>query len=444
MGIKAENKHWISKDLLYTPTTKGGFGIIRLHDFTQAIKCSWVKRYCIDKLDDHWADKLDTFFNLTPDTRHLITKFGPERFNLIISKKIPALSNIFSAYKKLKQHFPTDPETLDNSWLCQPVFYNSNFTMKMPNSSKTTFLKPTFYGLSDTAHTLTVEDFYPNGKFISLENLNTKTNSNLMQMQYKNLQFHIKSKIGLNKMYDAIPKLNLPQKLNTHRTISSLMKNTKKGSNTYRKIIARSHKSSDVHNPAKWKTKLKESLVTKKHVKQSIINLHSKYISSDAADVLSRFKLGKTLFKNQLFHIGITDTPFCNTCFKELGLEITENITHATYECTFVSKIISEISSVFFPNMHKHFHIGDIILATISDMHNLYEGIFGQQLAAIIWDNFLHYVLKCRSTDKTPIAAICIHQIRSQLNRVLKILPKSQLAQYIKARPQLHNIISIE
>ena len=53
MGIKSENKHWISKDLLYTPSSKGGFGIIRLHDFTKAIKCSWVKRYCTDMLDDH-------------------------------------------------------------------------------------------------------------------------------------------------------------------------------------------------------------------------------------------------------------------------------------------------------------------------------------------------------------------------------------------------------
>ena len=147
MGIKAENKHWISKDLLYTPTSKGGFGLIRLNDFTKAIKCSWVKRYCIDKLDDHWADKLDTILNLTPDTRYQITQYGPERFNSIINQQIPALSSIFSAYKSLKQNFPTAPETLDNSWLCQPVFYNLNFTMKMPNTTKSTFLKPTFYDL---------------------------------------------------------------------------------------------------------------------------------------------------------------------------------------------------------------------------------------------------------------------------------------------------------
>ena len=107
MGIKSENKHWISKDLLYTPTSKGGFGLIHLHDFTKAIKCSWVKRYCIDKLDDHWADKLDSFFNLTPETRHNITKYGPERFNsLINNKQFPALNSIFAAYKELKQNFP--------------------------------------------------------------------------------------------------------------------------------------------------------------------------------------------------------------------------------------------------------------------------------------------------------------------------------------------------
>ena len=110
-----EKKYWISKDLLYTPTSQGGFGIKNLHNFTEVIKCSWVKRYCIDKLDAHWADMLDTFLKLTPDTRHTITQFGPERCNTIINEHIPCLSSIFSAYKTLKQHFPTGPETLDNS-----------------------------------------------------------------------------------------------------------------------------------------------------------------------------------------------------------------------------------------------------------------------------------------------------------------------------------------
>ena len=155
------------------------------------------------------------------------------------------------------------------------------------------------------------------------------------------------------------------------------------------------------------------------------------------ADILSRFKLGKTLFKNQLFHIGITDTPFCNTCYREFGTNITENITHACYDCTFISSLISELTSAFFPNISTHFQQSDIILATITNKHPLYEGKIGQQLIAIIWDTFLVYVLKCTNKSLTPIAAICIHEICSQLNKILKILPHSSVALHIKARPHL-------
>ena len=442
MGHKAQNKHWISKDLLYTPTSKGGFGIIQLHNFTRAIKCSWVKRYCIDKLDDHWADKLDLFFNTTPDTRYTITHYGPERFNPIINEHIPGLSSIFSAYKTLKQHFPTGPETLDNSWLCQPLFYNTNFTRKLPNSSKTTFLKPTFYGLPDRAHMLTVQDFYPNGRFISLATLNTITGANLMQMQYKNLEFHIKSKIGANKFYDAVPKLNLPQRKYTHSTINSLMTSIKKGSGTYRKIISRSQKRSDVHNPSRWRVKLNDDQVTRNQVKQSRINLQSKYISSDTADILARLKLGKTLFRNQFYAINFTDTPYCETCTKELDHEIIENFTHANFYCPFVSTIIDQVTSTFFPNIISDFSIRDIILATTTNKHPLYEGTDGQQLASIIWDTFLSYINRCRNAAKTPIATICIHEITSQLNRILKILPRSKVACYINTHPTIQDILS--
>ena len=220
------------------------------------------------------------------------------------------------------------------------------------------------------------------------------------------------------------------------------MISTKKGSGTYRKIIARSNKNTDVHNPAKWKAKLCDNLVTRVHVKQSMLNLQSIYISSDMADILSRFKLGKTLFKNQLFHIGITDTPFCNTCYRELGTNITENITHACYDCTFISSIISELTSAFFPNISTHFQPSDIILSTITNIHPLYEGKIGQQIVSIIWDTFLVYILKCRNNSQTPIAAICIHEICSQLNKILKILPHSSVALHIKARPHLQTIVN--
>ena len=43
MGINENSKNWISKDLLYTQTSRGGFGMIRLEDFMKAIKVSWIK-----------------------------------------------------------------------------------------------------------------------------------------------------------------------------------------------------------------------------------------------------------------------------------------------------------------------------------------------------------------------------------------------------------------
>ena len=126
---------------------------------------------------------------------------------------------------------------------------------------------------------------------------------------------------------------------------------------------------------------------------------------------------------------------------KELDQEIIENFTHATYYCPFVSTIIGQITSTFFPNISSDFPIRDIILATTTNTHPLYEGTNGQKLASIIWDTFLSYVTRCRNTAKTPIAAICIHEIVSQINRILKILPGSQVTRYINTHPQFQNIL---
>ena len=87
-------------------------------------------------------------------------------------------------------------------------------------------------------------------------------------------------------MYDAIPKLVLPQKKHTHSTVGSLMSSIKKGSGTYIKIISKWHKKMYVHNLSKGKAKLNDDLVTRGQIKQSMINLQSKYICSDTADTL--------------------------------------------------------------------------------------------------------------------------------------------------------------
>ena len=136
--------------MIYTHTSQGGLGMIRLADFTKAIKVSSIKRYSIDKLDDNWADIIDEYFQLTPNTRHQIHKYGPERFNKIISDNIPVISSFFEAFKAFQHQFPTKPDTMDKSWLYQNAFYNMNITRKQPNTKERVFLKPTFYGIPDT------------------------------------------------------------------------------------------------------------------------------------------------------------------------------------------------------------------------------------------------------------------------------------------------------
>ena len=85
-----------------------------------------------------------------------------------------------------------------------------NFTRKQPKNKQEVFLKPTFYGLPDKFHTLTVRDLYPGGIFITNPALNTLTNSNVLKMQYDNLRAHVKTKIGTNRFYDAAPLVNQP------------------------------------------------------------------------------------------------------------------------------------------------------------------------------------------------------------------------------------------
>ena len=137
-------------------------GMIKLDDFIQAIKVSWIRRYCVELTDDHWADIIDQKLKLLKDTRQEILKYGPERFNNIIKAKIPIISSLFQSYKLFKSNFPNTIESNDNSWVCQPVFYNMNFTRKQPRKKQPTHLTPTFYGLQDSNHMLELKDFYQN------------------------------------------------------------------------------------------------------------------------------------------------------------------------------------------------------------------------------------------------------------------------------------------
>ena len=91
------------------------------------------------------------------------------------------------------------------------------------------------------------------------------TNSTIIPLSYKSLEKHIKSHVGLNKTYDAIIKKSTPRKHTQDNTYDFTVA-IKSSSNKLRKIIARRHKQTDIHNPKRWRKKLDASNVTRKQV----------------------------------------------------------------------------------------------------------------------------------------------------------------------------------
>ena len=166
--------------------------MINLENFIAALKTSWIRRYVIDRLDDQWADLVDTHLGISMLEREKILDYGPEKFNTIIKARLPGISSIFQAYKKFKTLFPTEPESMDNSWLLHNAFNNNNFNRKQPNNNTTVYITPGFYGIPERNQTISVEELFPRGIFISKELLEEKIEARMVQLSYNNLKNHVK------------------------------------------------------------------------------------------------------------------------------------------------------------------------------------------------------------------------------------------------------------
>ena len=146
---------------------------------------------------------------------------------------------------------------MDNSWLLQNAFYNLNFSRKQPNKNTFVHLTPGFYGINERHHTISVEELFPRGTFITKEAFEDKIEARIVQLNYNNLKSHIKSKIGQYKTYQAVP-LRCKQRKGTHPTIRSLMVKNKSGSGAYRRILSRSDTSMTLrtqqHRGKNWMT----------------------------------------------------------------------------------------------------------------------------------------------------------------------------------------------
>ena len=82
------------------------------------------------------------------------------------------------------------------------------------------------------------------------------------------------------------------------------------------------------------------------------------------------------------------------------------------------------------------------VLSVDTTEHHLYTGTTGKKIASLIWDIFQVYILKSRQNEKTPISTTAIFEIKTQINRILKILPKSKLSVMYNASEKLMRTIS--
>ena len=66
--------------------------MIRITDFLDSLKISWICCYAVAGIDDHWYDILHTRLDLTPETRNVLNWSGVHT-NLI--KQLTRESHVF-------------------------------------------------------------------------------------------------------------------------------------------------------------------------------------------------------------------------------------------------------------------------------------------------------------------------------------------------------------
>ena len=119
--------------------------------------------------DDFWIDILDGVLGVNINTRKNILHYGNEYFNHIIQQdwELDQLKELILTMQKLLREFVTDPETGDNRFITQPVFFNRNITCNV-KGKKRRFLNPTTYGWPRRFQ-LSVKNVYNLHKFITFD-----------------------------------------------------------------------------------------------------------------------------------------------------------------------------------------------------------------------------------------------------------------------------------
>ena len=117
--------------------------------------------------------------------------------NPLKKAKIPFLNQIISTLQHFVFVFPSDPETGDNTYVCQPIFNNSllTFLRTVNNKTKQTVFTQNYFGIPPNIK-LNIKELYNNGKFISIDDFNLLFINRFSFSPTENSYLALKSKLS--------------------------------------------------------------------------------------------------------------------------------------------------------------------------------------------------------------------------------------------------------
>ena len=388
-----KEKKWLSTKLLYTNKAKGGLAFVKFVDFVKSVKCSWVRRYT-EGCNDLWCDILDSKLQRHPGNRHEILSWGDREFDKIINEQTICLSSIFKCLADLNKAFLTEPEAMDNRWLEQAVFKNSNIQAKIANRLKAGYqtkpISQTYYNLPDKLR-LRIIDLYEGGKFKPRESLELTIQHQLMDETFSLaenshilLKTHFSEIIGGQRRHGAkrrydnvipIKKKELPE--HTLENLNQLFKKCKKGSKHFRRIFNQDTNLDLKKRSESWEKTLSTENIDKDILRNAFRTVNWTALGNDICDSRLRLLTRKTLFNNQIAkmhaHLEIkpiwTKSKYCERCLKA-GIDAIENLPHAMTDCTSlgtnISTVLKELNLIM-PNQQLNYTQSILWVSTLGE-----------------------------------------------------------------------------
>ena len=415
-----KSRYWINQDILYGNKNLGGFNAIRFSDFLLSLKTSWIHRYAVTKVCDHWCDKLDEMLGVNSITRGDLLHWGSAKWQHVLEKNYPILSNFLQAYKIFNQNFVQGVSDKENRWIEQPLFYNPNIL-----NGRKTELRPNDYNIPDTrvVSKLKIIDIFRNLKIMPMEDLIHLGLINLNFLSYKRLITDVNSNIGIGKKYHGVPKLvelryEGTKPFHLIGTIPEYFKKVVRGSNMFRTVIKERHPKRDLTNINRFRIKL-DADPQKQQIVTALKHCHSRIIPKDDIDYKIRAILGKTQFNASLLHWNRAVTS--SACYR---CGIKEDFKHACFLCPEALSLYTSIYQTL--ELTPNITITNMLLGHQRPCYIGDQKMRNEELDIIdlVSTMTLGHILKARSSNTALSPPSLLISIKGQMSVIKDKMPK--------------------